>query len=317
MKKETTYNPIVAIIIPVYNGSNYVEEAIISALDQSYKKVKVIVVNDGSSDNGKTRDVILRYIDRITYIEKENGGVSSALNEGIKNTEADYICWLSHDDVYRYDKVEIQINALRNIEDQTEKIIVGCNDVLIDSSGNSIRQRNTFKKNILFTSAEFLKLLLLKTNVNGCSLLIPKDVFLTNQFDYELRYIQDYYMWINLALQGCQFMAISEYCVYNRVHGLQQTNLITNKTFLTERKLLDDFLLYTFFNTKNDDYKKVIYLFLRTSNNSDLRVQMKRVKDYKKTVILEGQTVLILIKKTILMLFKKCYNLIYISRFRR
>ena len=99
----------VTIIIPVYNGSNYVREAIDSALAQTYKNIEILVVNDGSTDEGATRDICLSYGDKITYYEKENGGVSTALNLGIEKMTGDYFSWLSHDDLYYPDKIEKQM----------------------------------------------------------------------------------------------------------------------------------------------------------------------------------------------------------------
>ena len=75
--------PLVSIIIPVYNGSDYLKEAIESALAQTYSNIEILVVNDGSCDDGKTEEIALSYKDRIRYITKPNGGVSSALNLGI------------------------------------------------------------------------------------------------------------------------------------------------------------------------------------------------------------------------------------------
>ena len=68
---------IVSIIIPVYNGSNYLQEAIESCLQQTYKEYEIIVVNDGSNDSGKTRAIAQKYDKQIRYFEKENGGVAS------------------------------------------------------------------------------------------------------------------------------------------------------------------------------------------------------------------------------------------------
>ncbi|MDD1681509.1 MAG: glycosyltransferase, partial [Methanoregula sp.] len=72
--------PKVSIIIPVYNGSNYLREAVDSALAQTYPNTEVIVVNDGSDDEGRTEAVAHSFGGRIRYFSKENGGVSSALN---------------------------------------------------------------------------------------------------------------------------------------------------------------------------------------------------------------------------------------------
>ena len=80
-------NPLVSIIIPVYNGSNFMREAIDSALAQTYPNIEILVVNDGSTDN--TREIALSYGDKIRYFEKENGGVATALNLAIREMKGE------------------------------------------------------------------------------------------------------------------------------------------------------------------------------------------------------------------------------------
>ena len=104
--------PMVSVIIPVYNGSDFLTEAVDSILQQTYSNYEIIVVNDGSDDNGKTRDVALAYGNRIRYIEKENGGVASALNDGIRIMRGSYFAWLSHDDTFCSTKIESQMEAI-------------------------------------------------------------------------------------------------------------------------------------------------------------------------------------------------------------
>ena len=125
----------VTIIIPVYNGSNYVREAIDSALAQTYKNIEILVVNDGSTDEGATRDICLSYGDKITYYEKENGGVSTALNLGIEKMTGDYFSWLSHDDLYYPDKIEKQMKELEKYDENT---ILYSNVDLIDLNGKKL-----------------------------------------------------------------------------------------------------------------------------------------------------------------------------------
>ena len=118
--------PLVSIVIPVYNGSDYMSDAIDSAINQTYNNIEIIVVNDGSNDNGKTEEIALSYGDKIRYIKKENGGVSSALNTGIKNMKGKYFSWLSHDDLYTPDKVEKEINALKDSGSDDTVVLCDC-----------------------------------------------------------------------------------------------------------------------------------------------------------------------------------------------
>ena len=83
--------PLVSIVIPVYNGSNFLRDAIDSALAQTYPRVEVIVVNDGSTDGGATEAIAKSYGSRIRYFAKENGRVASAVNYGIANMNGDYL----------------------------------------------------------------------------------------------------------------------------------------------------------------------------------------------------------------------------------
>lgn len=92
--------PKVSIVIPVYNGANYVARAINSALNQTWDNKEVIVVNDGSTDHGNTEKAAAAFGSRIRYIAKPNGGVASALNLGIQEMTGEHFSWLSHDDLY-------------------------------------------------------------------------------------------------------------------------------------------------------------------------------------------------------------------------
>ena len=138
-------NPKVTILIPVYNGSNFIKQAIQSAINQTYKNIEILVINDGSTDNGKTEKVIKEFGDKVKYIKKENGGVASALNLGIKEATGEYIAWLSHDDIYLPNKIEKEIKALEKLEDKNT--IIFSNFELIDENGITFSTTN-FTKNI-------------------------------------------------------------------------------------------------------------------------------------------------------------------------
>jgi len=74
---------LVSVIIPTYNSAPYIVDAIESVLAQTYQNLEIIVVDDGSNDN--TREVLVRYRDKITYLYQENRGVSAARNRGIQH----------------------------------------------------------------------------------------------------------------------------------------------------------------------------------------------------------------------------------------
>ena len=108
--------PLVSIVIPVYNGENYLREAIESALSQTYESIEILVVNDGSTD--QTEQIAGAYGDRIRYFYKPNGGVASALNLAIREMKGEYFSWLSHDDFDYPEKIELLMKALLEQEDK-------------------------------------------------------------------------------------------------------------------------------------------------------------------------------------------------------
>ncbi|MDR1236179.1 MAG: glycosyltransferase [Holosporaceae bacterium] len=205
-------NPPVSIIIPVYNGSDYIREAVDSALAQTYKNIEIIVVNDGSSDD--TEEIALSYGNKIRYFSKKNGGVASALNVGIKNMKGEYFSWLSHDDVYLPNKIEKQIEELKNSDADT--VLFG-NWIAIDAEGNELTK--TFYENKHYNPL-FCVLFGL---IHGCTLLIPKKCFdECGLFDESLRFTQDYDLWFRM-FPKFQIKCIEDYLTKVRIHPKQGT----------------------------------------------------------------------------------------------
>lgn len=216
------FNPKVSIIIPVYNGSNYLQEAIDSALAQSYKNIEIIVVNDGSNDCSKTEKIATSYSDKIKYFYKENGGVASALNMGIGNMTGNYFSWLSHDDIYFPDKIEKQVRYLEGKENK--EIITYCDSELIDKDSKTIR--------ISRIDQEYLKnlrLTVLSSSIGGCSYLIPRVCFeKVGFFNEKLKTTQDNEMWLRIAMAGFAFQYLPEILVKYRSHPNQGSKIWKN-----------------------------------------------------------------------------------------
>lgn len=108
-----------SIIVPVYNIENYIEKCITSILNQNYNNYEIIIVNDGSTDNSvKIVDEIKS--DKIKLVNKKNGGLSSARNEGLKYAIGDYIWFIGGDDYIEKDALKILNNYL--LEDNYDVI---------------------------------------------------------------------------------------------------------------------------------------------------------------------------------------------------
>lgn len=209
-------NPKVSIIIPVYNGSNYLREAIDSAINQTYNNLEIIVINDGSDDGGMTEKIVYSYGDRIRYCRKENGGVASALNEGIRWMSGEFFSWLSHDDVYYPEKVEVQIAQMRQL--LRPAVLYGDYE-LIDGQSR-ILSRMAIRH---VAPSEFRKALICDNPIHGCSALIPRGCFENvGMFDERFRTTQDYDLWFRMA-QAYDFIHMPVVLLKSREHAGQGT----------------------------------------------------------------------------------------------
>ena len=109
----TSQPPLVSIIIPTYNSRRWLGEAVDSALGQTYPNCEVLVVDDGSTD-GTGEWLVASYQDRIRYLPKPNGGLSSARNFGLKHARGKYVQFLDADDLLRPEKVATHVDYLES-----------------------------------------------------------------------------------------------------------------------------------------------------------------------------------------------------------
>ncbi len=210
-------DPLVSIVIPVYNGSNFMREAIDSALAQTYSNIEILVVNDGSTDD--TREIALSYGDKIRYFEKENGGVATALNLAIREMKGAYFSWLSHDDWYAPDKIEAEVDALRDCGDWNRAVFSDC-DFVRYPSGTRYRMKNLrFGRNLVETGWFAVAMGL----ISGCTLLIPKSYFEEfGGFDERVRAVNDYEQWFRM-FKNQKLAYVDKSLVGSRVHEKQVT----------------------------------------------------------------------------------------------
>jgi len=291
-----TEEPLVSIIIPVYNGSDYLNSALESAFSQTYKNIEVVVINDGSNDDDKTDEICKSYGNRIVYLNKQNGGVASALNAGIKLAKGEYISWLSHDDMYIKDKIEKQILFLNDYKDKNnKKCILYSNFIIIHVLENkrekitlSLENPDTFYESLM-TRGGF---------IHGCTTLIPKEAFTkVGYFNEKLQTTQDNDMWLRMNTMY-DFVQMNEYFVESRDHPGQGSKVMKdiheherNAFFKDNLKYFYDVNHSTKFKIRN--YGKLIFSFKRRGLIDAYKYSLKMIR--KKKLLLNGDDLIYLI----------------------
>lgn len=197
----------VSIIIPFYNCS-YIDQAIESALKQTYPNIEVIVVNDGSDHH---TEKVKPYLDRIIYLEKTNGGTATALNVGFSHATGDYLSWLSSDDLFLEDKVTKQLSFMEENKcnvSYTNYSLINENNVVFEQLAGIY----------YLTHLELLQKLKVGNNINGCTVMFKKEVFKkVGAFNENLKYTQDYDYWLR-TVQHYKLFYLNEPLLQYRVH---------------------------------------------------------------------------------------------------
>ncbi|MBW2661271.1 MAG: glycosyltransferase [Deltaproteobacteria bacterium] len=134
MKTNNEYRPEVSVVMPVFNGEKYLNEAVDSILDQRFKDFEFIIINDGSVDN--TSKILDSYSDgRIRLVQRENRGFAYSLNEAIQLAEGKYIARMDADDVALENRLRLQYEFM---ESHSGVDILGGQADIIDEYGRLI-----------------------------------------------------------------------------------------------------------------------------------------------------------------------------------
>ena len=215
-------NPLVSIVIPVYNGERYIKESIDSCLNQTYRNIEIIVVDDKSVDS--TLEILKGYGDRITVlpIEKQNG-LGNVINVGIKKSKGKYIARMDADDIMYPTRIEKQIEYL---ESNPKCVAIGGQIDIIDESSNitghreyAVEDRDIKKNRFLFQPFAHPAVTLRKDILEDIG-LYPENMWK----------VEDVKFFLILSTKG-------------EFHNLEDTVLKYRMTFKTESqsKMLDHF----------------------------------------------------------------------------
>lgn len=149
-------NPLVSVIIPIYKVEPYLRECVDSVINQTYKNLEIILVDDGSPDNcPKICDEYALQDSRIKVIHKENGGLSDARNAGMKIATADYWSFVDSDDVCHKQMIEVLMKPI--LEDKNIQLSCSGYDTIYGDSVPSISNQNLDKFVVYDTVDYFMK----------------------------------------------------------------------------------------------------------------------------------------------------------------
>ncbi|SEC69211.1 glycosyltransferase [Paenibacillus sp. GP183] len=222
--------PKVSIVIPFYNCP-YVDQAIASALAQTYPNVEVIVVDDGSNQHSER---IVPFLDRTHYIGKANGGTASALNCGIHMASGEYVAWLSSDDLFKPNKLAVQIPFMQ----ENEALISYTPFDKIDGTGQLLQSSIAVR---FPNQAELIRSFLDGDAINGCTVVMKKELCAqVGMFNEKLNYTHDYDLWMRVALAGIPIHFLDESLIMYRWHDqmgtLKHSKVIKLETRSTRKR---------------------------------------------------------------------------------
>jgi len=223
---------LISVILPVYNGAPYLDEAIVSILKQTHDNFELIVINDGSTD--KSLEILEKYAiqdSRIIIINRQNKGLVYSLNEGILKAKGKYIARMDADDVSDISRLESQIEYIEkhNLD------ICGGHYLLIDDEGriNGL--------NVVPISHEMCTLsLLFKVPFAHPSVMIRKRFLDENSLEYgqsAYKIAEDLDLWLRMQKCGARFGNVDSVVLKYRMLG-ESLSKVNNAPILKETKAM-------------------------------------------------------------------------------
>jgi len=197
--------PLISVIIPVYNGEDFIQDAIQSVLDQKYPNLEILVIDDGSTD--QTRDKIESCSDQVTYIRQSNQGPGAARNTGLKFAKGKIIGFLDADDLWPASRLK----KLKDRLDQDSSLEVVLGHTLSEElPGVSGTPGNLLRPHIL--------------PIFGCG-LFKKSIFDKVGFiDPELHYSEDQDWFLRAKEAKVSMVILKDIVLIRRLHNNNMTS---------------------------------------------------------------------------------------------
>lgn len=216
---------LISVIIPAYNAENTILETIDSVLQQSYAKFELIVINDGSTD--RTLELLQTIQNpKLKIFSYQNGGLSTARNRGIKHSQGQYLTFLDADDRWTTDKLELQLNALK----QNPQAALAYSWVYFEYEDTKLSYADTSS---YFTGKIYGELLKKNFLHNGSNALIKKEIIeKIGLFDADLKCCEDWDFYLRIAAEK-EFVLVPKVQIFYRQSATSMTgNVIKMEYYL-------------------------------------------------------------------------------------
>ena len=224
-------NPLVSVLIPLYNHQNFVEFAIESVMNQTYKNIELIVINDGSTDNSdeKIQNLLKKY--NFTYYKQENKGLIFTIEKLRNLAQGKYISLLASDDAFVNNKIEVLVNYLEN---NPQYAMVYSNMYLMNIENQIVSKIKDGGE----TGSIFDSLLYGSFFINSLTTLINKEIFM--KYSYDKGYIEDFQMWLKIAKDN-QIGYVDEYLALYRIGNTLSLSSNISKMQMAEYEIISKY----------------------------------------------------------------------------
>lgn len=273
-------NDIISVIIPFYNAEQHIEKCIKSVINQTYKNLDIILINDGSID--ESLSIVNKFSqmdDRIKIINKQNGGVSSARNKGLKNAQGNYIYFVDSDDYIEKDCLQILYNKIKS----TDSDIVRANFFENKNKKFRFKEDMTIEMTNLEEKHKMLEKVFKTYDFNSVwGQLINKRILNNVTFDEDLKMAEDFKFNLNIIEKSKRISLISNF-LYN--YNKNDLGINFNKDISkVERKIKDITKVYSELYYQNYDKNLIFSRLLREIVPQFLEMYNYKDEEIKKII---------------------------------
>lgn len=242
---ENLNSPLISIIMPCYNASQFIKESIESVLSQTYENWELIIVDDGSTDD--TATIIKIYVaadNRVRYFYQENGKQGKARNLGLTKSSGSFVAFLDADDLWLPEKLFVQI---LEIEKHDVDLVFSDSYIFNDSEVENLSQIMGIP-DAVFYDKKSIQMFLEYNRIPILTVLVKKEKIISSGgFSEQVQNIEDYHLWLKMLISNCTFYSSNFISSKYRVHQNSETagiNSSSNRILITLFNLSVEFPVY-------------------------------------------------------------------------